>query len=244
CSKQGPVAFCADFDGADPFGIGGRGWDEVSNVATGLAIAANQSVSTPNALRVASSLGVERPSLMKTALLEGGAPIVSATLDYDLFVESLPKAEGAGVGLVDFQFAEADDFGFRLVLEANADGSAKDLRLEHNSPGGTTVVRPPLASLPPQAWTHVHCEAFFTPGKPNRAALRVYFGGADTPAVDESFDAPFGFAGLARVRVLPFHFAGGAPNPGALSYGLYFDNVSMVTVGVPPELGRPGGARR
>jgi hypothetical protein len=158
-----------------------------------------------------------------------------ANLDFDIYLENLPKADGAGLGLVDFQFTEVDNFGFRLVIEANADGTTKDLRLEHNTTGDTIVVRPPLDSLPLQTWTHVRCETSFLAGKPNQVEFRMYFGGAEIPTIEQTFDSPFSNVDLARVRLLPFDFPDFAPNPGVPSHGLYYDSVTLQTIAVPPD---------
>lgn len=129
CALTPNADFCDDFDSADALTAGKTKWDFIEPT--------DQPVAT-----LSSERAVSAPSSLLSRIIDGSTPgakfaktitksnFTEATWDYDVYFEN--PGQNDGYFLDDFQFAEGDAFGFRIVAFAK-DGAVDFARVEHNA---------------------------------------------------------------------------------------------------------------
>jgi len=221
CVAKGAAAtFCSDFD--EPQSLSSdagasAAWDEVLMTAgTGtLALSTSRSMSAPMSLALTVPAGGGDARLTRSF----NQQVQQATYEFDMYIETQPKAANAGDIITDLQFTNDDAYGFRVLIFSKADGSYDHATLEHNNGGAPSDISP--ITLNAGAWNHIKMNvAFTTVASQAKASLQAYMNSAVTPAVDKSFDAPTATAPMGRIRLGKVFAFGDSQE-----YKLNFDNV-------------------
>lgn len=160
CALTPSADFCDDFDSPDALTEGKTKWDFVER--------SEQPVAT-----LSSDRAVSAPSSLLSQIIDGTTPgakfaktitksnFTEATWDYDVYFEN--PGQNDGYFLDDFQFADADSFGFRIVVFAK-DGAIDYARVEHNAAGRDAEFgdRFPEGTITLGKWLHFKQTAKFT----------------------------------------------------------------------------------
>lgn len=131
CGAHPTAAFCDDFDSPDALTEGKTKWDIIERSATQplVTLSTTQAVSTPNSILTQIIDGTTPGARFVKTITKAG--FVESTWDYDIYLDNVGQSDG--FFLDDFQFAENDTFGFRLVTFAKPGGAGLDfVRVEHN----------------------------------------------------------------------------------------------------------------
>jgi hypothetical protein len=217
CAAQPQAAFCDDFDTADALTPGKTKWDFVEPTEQPVAtLSTVQKVSAPSSL-LSRIIDATTPGakLAKTVTKAG---FQEATWEYDVFFENVGTTDG--FFLDDFQFTDGDNFGFRLVMFANA-GAIGELKVEHNqnATGGPYVIEPPLAAgkVALGKWHHFKQRVAFEFANPDAGApdggatngveYSLWVDDLTVPAFQKKYAGPTRQqAAFARIAAMPLVF--------------------------------------
>ncbi len=223
CATQAGLAFCADFDTPSVLSADGgiSAWDSLrQNPSTEITQSSARAVSAPySALFATVATDIEPgPAGFKTVTPAAG--VSSAIYEFDIYVDKVPA--GKGGFLTDFQFQDGDNFGYRMIVNADAAGALASATVEHN-PGNTPS---PLTGFTFGAWHHMKFAlelSTLAADAGNNAHFTAFLDRAATPVIDTNSSAPFAKAAFARIAAgVVFSFDGAARG-----WGISYDNVTL-----------------